>query len=302
MLNEKDHTYLAKWLNGELSPEELEALEQLPEYEDYKKIVAGLSHFKAPDFDVQQSLTATMEKLNTAEKKAKVIKLKPLLYAISAAASVLLIIGLFFNKVTHSSIPGQQLAVVLPDGSNVLLNASSTLTHRRFFWSQQRHVKLDGEAYFDVISGSGFTVGTNQGSVRVLGTQFNVKARADEFQVACYEGEVRVTTGNDQEKILRKGEGVSLKDNTLTEENVTEPEPLWTKGESLFNSVPLKSVLDELERQYNVRFIRNAIDERKLFTGGFIHNNLSVALASVMEPMGIQYTINDNTITLSPQQ
>ncbi|WP_109851050.1 FecR family protein [Aquimarina sp. AU58] len=298
MLDEKENTYLAKWLNNDLSPEELEELKKLPEYDDYKKIVEGLAYFKAPSFDLQPSLATTLGKIYRP-KKAKVINLKPIVYTFTAAASIVLIIGLFFNTVSYTADLGQQLAVVLPDGSSVDLNAASTLTHRRFFWLQNRKITLEGEAYFKVTSGSNFTVATKLGKIEVLGTQFNVKSRAAEFSVACYEGKVRVSTQDNQQKILQKGNGVSLKDKKLIDETITDQEPLWKKGESIFNSVPLIHVLDELERQYDITFRRDKINQNQLFTGGFNYNDLSIALESVLVPMGIEYVVNGTTVLLS---
>ncbi len=298
MLDEKENTYLAKWLNNDLNPEELEELKKLPEYDDYKKIVEGLTYFKAPSFDLQPSLTKTLGKIYGL-KKAKVINLKPIIYTFTAAASIVLIIGLFFNTVSYTADPGQQLAVVLPDGSSVDLNAASMLTHRRFFWSQNRKITLDGEAYFKVTSGTNFTVVTKLGKIEVLGTQFNVKSRTPEFSVACYEGKVRVSTQDNQQKILQKGNGVSLKNKKLIDETVTNQEPLWKKGESIFNSVPLIHVLDELERQYDITFRRDKINQNQLFTGGFNYNNLNIALESVLVPMGVEYLVNGTTVLLS---
>ncbi|WP_024769711.1 FecR family protein [Aquimarina macrocephali] len=298
MLDEKENTYLAKWLNNDLSPEELEELKKLPEYDDYKQIVDGLAYFKAPSFDLQPSLAKTLGKIYRP-KKAKVINLKPIVYTLTAAASILLIIGLFFNTVSYTTNPGQQLAVVLPDGSSVDLNAASTLTHQRFFWSQNRKITLDGEAYFKVTSGTNFTVATKLGKIEVLGTQFNVKSRSNEFRVGCYEGKVRVSIEDNQQKILQKGNGVLLKDKKLIDQTIIDQEPLWKKGESIFNSIPLINVLDELERQYDITFKRDKIDQNQLFTGGFNYNNLNIALESVLVPMGIEYVVNGTTVLLS---
>ncbi|WP_103863811.1 FecR family protein [Aquimarina sp. I32.4] len=300
MLNDKENTYLAKWLNDDLSFEELEELKQLPEYNEYKKIVDGLTYFKAPPFDVQPSLATTLGKIYRP-KEAKVINLKPVVYTIAAAASIILIIGIFFNKVTYTTNQGEQLAVVLPDGSSVDLNASSTLTHQRFFWSSNRKINLLGEAHFKVSTGTNFTVTTKLGKIEVLGTQFNIKDRTNEFIVDCYEGKVKVSTYDNQQKVLQKGEGVFLKNNQLTEETVSGNEPMWKKGESIFNSVPLKNVLDELERQYKVVFKRNQIDQKQLFTGGFNYQDLTIALESVLVPMGVDYVVNGSNISLSAQ-
>ncbi|MCK8523228.1 FecR domain-containing protein [Aquimarina sp. D1M17] len=302
MLKDNENTYLAKWLGNNLSNEDLEELKKLPEYEEYKKIVEGLEHFNAPSFDLKESLETTNQKLEVASKKGKTISLKPLVYVLSVAASITLIIGFFFNKVTYNTAVGEQIAVVLPDGSSVQLNAASTLSHQRFFWSKNRQVTLDGEAFFKVTSGETFKVTSSLGSVEVLGTQFNVKGRSNTFKVGCYEGKVRVSTLKEQQKTLVKGQGVILQGDTLVEMPVTDQEPIWTKGESLFNSVPLHEVLDELEQQYDVTFSRSDIDQNQLFTGGFIYDDLKIALESVLTPMGIEYIVNGKMVNLSPKQ
>ncbi|WP_438710561.1 FecR family protein [Aquimarina muelleri] len=300
MFSDKENTYLAKWLNNDLNAEELKELKKLPEYGDYKKIVESLEYFKPPSFDTQESLTTTLNKVN-ASKKTKVINLKSIMISVSAAASILLIIGLFFNQVTYYASSGQQLSIVLPDGSFVDLNAGSELTHQRFFWSQNREITLQGEGYFKVTSGTNFTVTTSLGKIEVLGTQFNIKEREKLFEVNCYEGRVKVSTNNNLQKILEKGEGVSLKDKKLIEHTITHTEPAWKKGESVFNSTPLQFALDEIERQYNITFKRGVIDQNKLFTGGFNYNDLNIALESVLIPMGIDYIVNGTIISLSNQ-
>lgn len=297
MLNENEHTYLAKWVNNELSSQDLEDLKNLPEYEDYNKIITGMQFFKAPSFDLERSLTTTIEKVEQ-RKKSKVIRLRPFIYGITAAASIVLIIGLFFNTITYTADPGQQLAVHLPDGSSVELNAGSTLSHQRFFWSSDRQVLLEGEAFFKVTKGNTFTVQSNLGAVEVLGTQFNVKERSKFFEVVCYEGKVRVSA-KDQQTILEQGDKVILQDNKLTPSKASQQQPLWLQGQSLFSSMPLSEVLDEIERQFEVTFIREDIDQNKLFTGGFMHNDLAIALESVLTPMRIRYQVVNKTITLS---
>src|SRR5690606_37934970 len=74
-----------------------------------------------------------------------------------------------------------QYQVTLPDGTNVSLNSASTLKYPARFEGKQRQVELDGEAYFEVQSGSTpFMVRTFNQDVEVLGTAFNITAYADE--------------------------------------------------------------------------------------------------------------------------
>ncbi|QKX04790.1 hypothetical protein HN014_07635 [Aquimarina sp. TRL1] len=297
MSKQDNETFLARWLNNELTDSELEDFKNTSEFKEYEKIRRGLTYFRAPSFEKEQQLQHTFDKLTKKHSK-KTIRLKPLLYTISAAASILLIIGLFFNTITHSTAHGEKRTVALPDGSSVELNAASSIRYKRFFWQNNREIQLTGEAYFVVTKGEKFSVHTTSGEVKVLGTRFNLKDRANQYKVSCYEGKVQVTTAEDYSVKLEKGETISVINKKISEEKTLHTEPLWKKGESLFDSVPLGEVLDEIERQYNISFVRGAIPQEKIFTGGFIHTDLEIALETVLTPMGITYSKENTTVTL----
>jgi transmembrane sensor len=81
------------------------------------------------------------------------------------------------------SVPlGARTNITLPDGTNVWLNAGSSLTHRSDFGRNDRSVSLTGEAFFDVSpdGSSVFKVNTRDLDIRVYGTKFNVKSYPDE--------------------------------------------------------------------------------------------------------------------------
>ncbi|GAB3986127.1 FecR domain-containing protein [Spirosoma daeguense] len=93
---------------------------------------------------------------------------------------------------------GQKVQVKLPDGTQVWLNAQSRLRYATTFGNtDQRIVELEGEAYFDVAHDKQhpFIVRSGTISTRVLGTQFNVRAYADDpdIEVAVLSGKVRVS-------------------------------------------------------------------------------------------------------------
>jgi len=100
------------------------------------------------------------------------------------------------NKTQRLSTPrGMDFKVVLPDGSEVVLNAESTIEFPTAFQSGKRMVKLKGEAYFKVVRNDDapFIVTSDQLSVRVLGTEFNMKSYASEVaHVALVKGKVEV--------------------------------------------------------------------------------------------------------------
>ncbi|MDR6197726.1 FecR domain-containing protein [Siphonobacter sp. SORGH_AS_0500] len=117
----------------------------------------------------------------------------------SAAASVILVIGCYYLgpqllKQTYRTNFGQTQVVTLPDGSQVTLNANSTLKVPLFGFTSHRQVWLEGEALFSVqhtATNEQFVVKTSRGAdVVVLGTEFNLYSRARGTEVALHRGKV----------------------------------------------------------------------------------------------------------------
>ena len=123
------------------------------------------------------------------QKKQEVFKLRSVLrYAAAIVGVMVLAAGLaywFRNKaeelVVASAAHGQVREMLLPDGTKVWLNQSSVLKYPRAFEGKERHVYLDGEAYFEVARNheKPFMVKSPAMDVRVLGTSFNIKCRPD---------------------------------------------------------------------------------------------------------------------------
>ena len=112
------------------------------------------------------------------------------------------------QPVTVIASPGEQTTITFPDGSTALLNSGTRLRYDRRFEvlplvaARQRHVRLEGEAFFEVVSADrAFVVETFNAQVEVLGTAFNVRARQatmdQETRVTMVEGQVRVVARED---------------------------------------------------------------------------------------------------------
>ena len=87
--------------------------------------------------------------------------------------------------------------IMLSDGTNVQLNAGSTLSYSKDYNSGNREVFLNGEAYFNVTKNHvPFIVSTDYAQVTVLGTKFNVRSRSDGFEAGVNEGSVEVTNND----------------------------------------------------------------------------------------------------------
>lgn len=301
----KDFKNILKWLNDEMSDEELAAFRKTDDYKLYKNIAEETENINLTSVNESVALQDFKSRIaNRTKKKSKVISLNRSL-AFKIAASITLLIGISyflfnFNQETLKSNYAENKSFVLPDESTVILNAVSQITYSKTSFKKNRQLKLDGEAYFSVKKGSTFNVKTKQGNIEVLGTKFNVKSRKNSFKVFCNEGRVAVSHNNSK-VILTKGEGVLLsKNNTLIK--IVNPDtstPLWLNNESSFMEEPYTEVLEEFERQFKMKIISKAINTDVLFTGGFSNKDLESAIKSITLPLNINYRINDNEIILS---
>lgn len=283
---------ISKWLNNELTARELEAFKQTADYQRYGDIVENAARFQRPHFNEEQGLRDLKERLGS-KKEVPVRKLNfSAYYKVAAVFIVFFATGLFFwlNSPEVISTGYSEMAVLeLPDQSTAKLNADSKIKYKPSKWNKRRTLELEGEAFFQVEKGKKFTVETEQGEVTVLGTKFNVKDRENYFEVYCYEGAVKVNVAN-KEIILRRGNSVRvINGNVQKLDKFDGAAPGWTIQESEFDAVPLKQVIADLERQFDLKIQSKQVDLNQLFTGSFSHTNKEVAIKSVAIPLQLNY-------------
>ncbi len=291
-----DDTFLARWISGDLSAKELEAFKKSSDYHKFNKINEGALKLKIPEYNKEVAFCELQQRLEQEKADKEVGKRIPT-WVYSVAASVLIAFGLFYflNLQSHYQTGfGEQLAVMLPDNSKVQLNANSQIDFNPKGWKSNKEVKLVGEAFFDVEKGGAFKVLTDIGTVEVLGTEFNVIARQNFFEVQCYQGRVEVNSLNTKEgTLLTEGKAFRIVNGVVEKWTFTNKKSSWLLGESTFRNTPLYQVIIALKNQFNVTFNTSKIDTNKKFTGGFTHKNLKLALITVFETMNITYTIKD---------
>lgn len=293
--------FLAKWLANELTEEELSTFKKSEEYASYEKIRKATEVLKVPDFDVEKALNAS--KFKRSSKQPKVLSLNPIKKIFRIAAAVLLLISggyFYFNNLNERIETGyaENTSFLLPDSSEVLLNDASEVSYDKKKWEHHRNLKLRGEAFFKVAKGKKFTVTTDMGSVEVLGTQFNVKSREDFFEVNCFEGVVRVTFQGKAMQLPAGNSFLMVNGQTIPDPMDIGSEPSWVKEESTFKSIPLKFVLKEFERQFNISFELKNIDTDKAFTGSFNHHDITLALQSICAPNQIKFNLEGTKVLL----
>ncbi|MCL5245111.1 FecR family protein [Cellulophaga sp. 20_2_10] len=292
--------YLAKWLNNELTEEEIIQFKKTEEYTAYQKIITASNKMQAPEFNQEKALQAINNKRNSA-KEIKVVKLHPYKKYASIAAAILLLCSLSYYYTTTldqtiSTDYAQNNELTLPDNSEVFLNAESKIAYNKNQWDKKRDVSLEGEAFFKVAKGEKFTVTTNQGTISVLGTQFNVETRTNFFEVTCYEGLVNVHYNGKNYKVPGGTSFMVVNGKIAPLSHVKTRVPSWTLNESTFKSIPLEFVLNELQRQFNLNVTTKNINTEQLYTGSFNNKDLNLALKSISIPSKISYTLDENKV------
>jgi len=291
---------LLRWMDGDLDGQSLLDFEADPRFLEYKKITDSTSSINIPVVDEKALLDRIKTGIDQAgSKETKIIPLWKKLGSVAAISLVLFAAVMFFNSgVNVDSYHSIQLSHALPDGSQVTLNSDSELSYGNNF-EDERILKLEGEAFFEVQKGKTFTVSTNLGDVTVLGTSFNVISRDEVFTVACRTGKVQVEV-NGVKSILtpgkriryenKKAKGVENIDATRINE--------WTSGESYFERTPLEDVISSLSLKYDIDIQFPPKYKGKPYTGSFIHYDINKALKMVLVPMGIDYSVVDGNILI----
>jgi transmembrane sensor len=299
-MNIMDKNYiLHKYLNASAAEEELALLREDPEFSSYIKIAEATKEFETPLFREDENLDAITK--NITAHSPKVRSMGAMKYFLRIAAVIVLAVTTYLfmtdRETTFHTEVAERKELVLPDQSEVILNAKSELSYSKKDWENNRNLRLEGEAYFKVQKGEKFSVETPQGVVSVLGTQFDVYARGNQFYVKCFEGLVSVAFSDTLIKVPAGNYLKIAKDEMISFENTNDLSPSWVAFESKFENANLETVLEELQRQYSVT-VRHEFKSEKKFTGRFPHKDLNLALRSICEPLQLTYKITGNEVTL----
>jgi ferric-dicitrate binding protein FerR (iron transport regulator) len=193
---------------------------------------------------------------------------------------------------------GGKYQIRLPDGSKVWLNSASTLSYPTTFSGNERKVQLKGEAYFEISTNKNvpFRVESDNQIVEVLGTHFNINSYDDEDYVktTLLEGSVKVILSSNpnevsKTKLLKPGEQSLTKSSQsgIRVENAdTEKAVAWKNGYFKFRNTPIKEIMREIERWYDVELVYEGKIPSDEFTG-YISNDVKIsAVLKIMEESG----------------
>ena len=229
---------------------------------------------------------------------------------------------------------GNRTKVVLPDGSQVWLNAGSNLDYNNSTFNKElREVSLNGEAYFDVTKDpeKPFIIHTKKMDIKVLGTVFNIRSYSDEkiAEAALIKGSIEVTLKDrkDQKIILKPNEKISIsneepktekKPERVTsvkadpvripqfEVNDLKPNPTyniigeiaWTQNKLFFEDETFESIGLRMERWFGKKVtIANESLKNVHYTGNYENETLEEVLLSLKLSKTFNFRIgNDNVV------
>lgn len=270
--------------------------------------------------NILNKITARME---TPEKPAR--KVITLWRSIAAAAAVVLLVtfaALYKNEVLEVIDPAKQVELVtapgkhkqisLPDGSRIWLSPGSKISYPDKFRTKERLVKLEGEAFFDVVHDEDhpFVIQSGQLKTVVLGTSFNIKAYPDQIisEVTVISGKVAVQEHNlpksKQAIMVRNQQAVYNKNNrSLIKQDYPNASKFLLQRTGLFSydGTPLNTIADHLSLQYGIRInLAPGIAQKGFY--GHINTNEPVdkTLNKLCAVMDLGWRKLDNSYYLQP--
>ncbi|RAJ76651.1 FecR protein [Chitinophaga dinghuensis] len=281
-------------------PESNTVLSQLLE-ERMEKDMADSMEMPVDKKQQQQWAASMRARMGRADK---VNSLRMRYFIAAAAASVLLLAGLFTyfnNKPQNRIVPlvlqqnkaGERKQIQLSDGSTIHLGAASQLQYPEQFTGATREITLTGEAFFEVATDAKhpFIIHTGNIATTVLGTSFKIAAfEGQPLVVSVATGKVRVDDSNNgvvrQLAILTAGKQVSWhQEHALVEYIRAEDVANWQNGRLVFNNQTLQEIATTLERWYDVKISFNRPQKAKekvtvtLFAGSALNTTLQILSA-----------------------
>jgi transmembrane sensor len=200
---------------------------------------------------------------------------------------------------------GGQYHLTLPDGTQVYLNSSSTLSYPTRFSGNSRQVTLRGEAYFEVAKNPKMPFIVNlrdQQQIEVLGTHFNVKAYADDktINTTLLEGSVKILA-NRKQVVIKPGQvAVTSQSNPISVERADLEEAMaWTNGMFIFNNENITSIMKKVARWYDVEVVFTGNMDNVNFIGNYSRSKSLTNLLKNIELMDkVHFSTSGRRVTV----
>lgn len=319
---------LTKYFLGELTQSEISDLFYRLETDETLKAefvrmqniyaLSHLSHLSANEAEGKIGWQKFIREIKT-RKQQKTIRLAFQYAAIGLAliASTFFATNYFHKKLNGGNemntlyVPaGQRAQLTLQDGTEVWLNAQSTLKYPSHFSRKNREVEIIGEAFFDVAEDTKrpFIVSTQNIEMKVLGTQFNVYSysEAGYIQTDLVEGSLMVYGKKTPQTnyMLKPYEQITIKDEQITIGQIESVDHfLWKEGIYTFHNERLLDIIEKLQLYYDVKII---VEDPGIFnvryTGKFRQRDGIDEILKIIQKIqkfNIEKDIERNIITLT---
>lgn len=191
---------------------------------------------------------------------------------------------------------------ILPDNSQVTLNAKSSLTYC-LTRSGVREVSLDGEAFFEVkkwkpsndTAYAKFVIHTNHADIQVLGTSFNLYERREKTQLILHTGKVKLLSHNQKVVYVQPGEFVEIENNfsSVVKKSVnTQLYTSWIENKVVFDRTPLSDIAQWIETRYDKEVM---LSDPALDSVTFTATIPDVELDVLLEALTLTFQVNIST-------
>jgi ferric-dicitrate binding protein FerR (iron transport regulator) len=206
-----------------------------------------------------------------------------------------------------STQKGEQVSVILPDGSKVWLNADTKLYYPVDFGAKSRNIELEGEAYFEVEKNEKLPFKVTSGNVttKAIGTQFIISAYPEQSKIksSLIDGAVEVEYEQTR-TILKVGQQLVYHKNKSCINILPfekKYELAWKNNQLIFRLTPFSEVIDELEKWYNVDIEYNPeLFKMETLTVRFGHyETLEHVLQVIAKVHDFRYSIKDRNIIIT---
>lgn len=354
----------ARKLSGEASAEDIQSLERLLNEDELlrKKYELLKAHWENKNI-VAANVHSALEKvlhriqndkiendypdLNSRPQRKRAIEVLLQFSKVAAVIAVALVCIYFFNRKTpvrqvakftakdtlqtlHTP-KGKKTAITLSDGTKVIMNADSRLTFPQNFSGNTREVSLAGEAFFDVTHKAKipFIIHTDKISIKVLGTEFNVKSYPGDSttETTLIHGMIEVTLNDrpDDRIVLKPKEKLVVSNSaaeksssaikTVPETHEAEllisnlhyipdsdsatVETSWVNNKLVFQDEAFGKLAEDLGRKYDVSIeFKNEVIKNYRFTGIFENESITQALDALWLTEKFNYKMNGTTIII----
>lgn len=303
-----DKELLFKYIKGDCTDQEKEDIINWLD-SDQANMNEYLALRKLHDITIWQTHAITRYEQNSIGKNSlrplyEVIKIAAILLAAVVISHFLFPVRTPENKIAMQTLivpAGQRAEITLADGTKVWLNAKTILTFPNQFAGDEREVRLNGEAFFDVVSDktNPFIVKTGRYDIKVWGTKFNLMAYSGNgiFETSLLEGSVEVLEpGSSKGIMIRPDERIFLKDNHLVVSPINHVNHfLWKEGIISFEDESFPDLVEKLELYFDMKIeVKNDEILKYRCTGKFrTKDGLEHILKVLKLSNKFRYTIDD---------